>query len=99
MVSISSHLHTFLLDQSNFSFVRNHEGFHDAQIVLQASTIGTSSPELFWTDVTTTAARPSREGAFVTHGRSVAVNIPRISAVFMFPHLWAEEKSKTGLIL
>ena len=66
--------------------------------ILRASSNGTSSPELFWTDVTTTAARP-REGAFVTHGRSVAVNIPRISAVFMFPHLWAEEESKTGLIL
>ena len=65
----------------------------------KASSIGISIPELFWTDVTTTAARPSREGAFVTHGRSVAVNIPRISAVFMFPHLWAEEKSKTGLII
>ena len=85
---------TSLLDQSIFSFIRNHEVFHDALIVLQASSIGTSSPELFWTDVTTTAERPSREGAFVTHGRSVAVNIPRISAMFMFPTCGQERKAK-----
>ena len=60
-------------------------------ILPQVSFLGLPSPELFWTDVTTTA----HWSHTVMRGDA---NIPHISLVFMFPHFWSIEGT-TELIL